>query len=130
MLSEIFSWERSSAALYRTRDVKESAILLDVTYQFFIGHLNLMRVAFQRRTALEDSLVQILPQYAIQRTDGEEFLAEWAFIRSFTLPFSDTANAKHLVAVVALHGVKYEHQANVALKVLWALPLYIRGLRN
>ena len=89
-----------------------------------------MQLAFQRRTALEDSLVQVLPQYAIQRADGEGILAEWAFVLSFALPFADTAIAEHVVAVAALYGVKYEHQANVALEVLWALPLYIRGFRN
>jgi hypothetical protein len=46
MLSEIFSWERGSAALHRTRYAEGPALLLNVTYQFIIRHLSFVRVAF------------------------------------------------------------------------------------
>ena len=57
MLSEIFSRERSFAALHRTRYAEGPAILLNVSNQFFVGHLSFVLVAFQGRTALEDGLV-------------------------------------------------------------------------
>jgi hypothetical protein len=75
MLSEIFSWERGCAALHRTRYTERPALLLNVSYQFIVGHLSFVRVAFQGRTALEDGLVEELPQYSVQRADGEGILA-------------------------------------------------------
>ena len=89
-----------------------------------------MLLAFQGRTALEDSLVEEFPQNAVQRANGKGSLAEWAFVLCFALPVVDTALAKNVVTVAALDGVKYEHQAYVAFEVLRALPLCIRGLRN
>jgi hypothetical protein len=89
-----------------------------------------MRVAFQGGTALEDGLVEELPQNAVQRADGEGILAEWALVLTFVLPIADTALAEHVVTAAALYGVKYEHQAYVALEVLRALPLCVCGLRS
>ena len=128
MLSEFFSWERGCAARHRTRYAEGPAFLLNVGNKFFVGHLSFVLVALQGRTALEDGLVEEFPQNAVKRADSEGSLAEWAFILSFALPVVDTALAENVVTVAALDGVKDEHQANVALEVLRALPLCIRGL--
>ena len=128
MLSEFFSWEIGCAALHRTRYAEGTTILLNVGNQFFIGHLSFVLVAFQGGTPLEDGLFEEFPQNAVKRADSEGSLAEWAFILSFALPVVDTALAENVVTVAALDGVKDEHQANVALEVLRALPLCICGL--
>jgi hypothetical protein len=93
--------------MHRTRYLEGPALLLNVTYEFFVGHLSFMRVAFQRGTALEDGLVEELPQNAVQRADGEGILAEWALVLTFVLPVADTALAEHVVTAAALYGVKY-----------------------
>jgi hypothetical protein len=128
MLSEFFSWERGCAAIHRTRYAEGPAVLLNVGNKFFVGHLSFGLVTLQGRTALEDGLVEEFPQNAIKRADGEGSLAQWAFALSFFLPVINTALAKNVVTVAALDGVKDEHQANVALEVLRALPLCISGL--
>ena len=130
MLSKFFSWERGCAALNWTRYAEGPAILLNVGNQFFVGHLSFLLVAFQGRTALEYGLVEEFPQNAVQRAGGKGSLAERTIALSFALPVGDTALAKNVVTVAALYGVEYEHQAYVALEVLRALTLCIRGLRN
>jgi len=116
-----------SPTVVNTLDLQLFALPLQVGHHLLVSHLRRLSLAAVIRTALHLSPINDAFEDSVQRYRLEFGLAQRAGVLPLFGPAHDARLAEDLLAVLALHWVVDQDDANVAMKLLRVVALRCLG---